>query len=98
MCEKCYTREIRSFPTYEDFDEFYSDFTRKISGLKSVSSDAPIADAYECRNCQTIWCLSFPDNSWRGFFLKESSVKSHLDHLAKEAKEKREEGKKVSCY
>lgn len=96
MCEKCFQKEFYSFPAYWDFDEFYSDFTRKISGLKRVSSDVSTADAYECQNCHIIWCLSFPDISWRGYFLKENSARFYLEELT-QAQAKREEQLKKGC-
>lgn len=97
MCEKCFTQEIHSFPAYWDFDEFYNDFNLKLNtetGLKLLRSDSFIADIYECQNCHTIWWLAMPDNSWRGFFLKESSGELRLKNMEKEAKEKGELRKK----
>jgi hypothetical protein len=90
MCEKCFNREIKSFPAYWDFDEFYDDFTRKFNretGLKSAGSALNSVDIYECQNCQTIWWLSRPDLSWRGFFLKENTAKVYLKELAQRGEE-----------
>ena len=97
MCEKCYDREIKSFPTYGDFDEFHSDFTQKLTlenGLKCVSYGSTPADIYECQTCHTTWWFSHADLSWRGFFLKENSAKSYLKELANEQAKKDEQVKK----
>lgn len=97
MCEKCYTNEIHSFPAYWDFDEFYSEFTLKLNreiGVKSVGSAFTTVDIYDCQSCHTIWWLSRPDNSWRGFFLKENTAKVYLEELAQRGVENWKKAKK----
>lgn len=78
MYDKCFTTEIKSFPTQIDFEEFDLVLTKKISNDKSIKMGKFVNTAwkdmgyriFECLVCGQLWKLSTPDYSDRGYFLR----------------------------
>lgn len=93
MCSKCFNNNIYRFDSQGDFEIFDRDLTLKVNkdleALKSGENYRQVYyDQFQCTHCKTIWNLSMPENSWRGFFLDNESVKSHIDSLKNDDKRK----------
>ncbi len=77
MCQKCYTQNIRSFPSYWDFDSFNNSLAKKIvigtlfQYDNYLNSNYPkhLDGIYKCLFCGEIWFFSQPENSWRGYWI-----------------------------
>ena len=81
--------ETNNFKTYQEFDEFELKFNKFIyqKEILNLGSENYLNfDFYKYLNKKTdkIFCLSIPDNSWRGFFLEESKAKRYIKNLKKE--------------
>jgi hypothetical protein len=78
MCNHCFTSEITSFPTQEEFEKFDLELTKKIANEKTITMRQFVNTAwkdigyqvYECAVCGQLWKLSTPDYSDRGYFLR----------------------------
>lgn len=80
MCNDCLPAEIKSFPDEKSWTGFDLNLIRKLGEgkMKSVKfvsrSTVKMMDIYECLSCKEKWKLSDPDNAYRGYFLKLSTV------------------------
>ncbi|OIQ23983.1 hypothetical protein [Lacinutrix sp. MedPE-SW] len=97
MCNFCFNIEYEKFATQIDFVEFDLLLNKKLEakilvvlGLREhrkLVSDY----IYKCTKCDVIWCLSSPDNAWRGYFLKERNANKLIKKL-KDNQEKKDKG------
>ena len=77
MCNSCFTSNIDSFPTQENFEKFDVLLTNKIANDKTIKMREFVNtawkdigyQAYECTNCGQLWALFAPDYSDRGCLL-----------------------------
>ena len=77
MCNSCFTNNIDSFPTQEDFEKFDLLLTKKIANDKTIKMREFVNtawkdigyQAYECSNCGQLWALFNPEHSDRGCLL-----------------------------
>lgn len=80
MCQHCFQIEYDKFNSENEFNLFMSVFYSKLNnsifyngnknnGIKSFA-------IYNCKYCNTNWCLSEPDLSWRGFLLKDINIQT----------------------
>jgi hypothetical protein len=90
MCDNCFNIEISNFDSETQFLEFEKELTIKLGNGKSIkaieqgkSHRSVYFDTYKCNECETPWCLSTPDQAWRGFFLPYHKCISHIDSLKK---------------
>ena len=83
MCEDCFTTERKSFPDEKSWTSFDLDLTKKIGQgimkhLKFVHDGQrgkdDGQDIYECLTCGEKWKMKDPDNAFRGYFLRLSTV------------------------
>jgi len=93
MCEKCFEKEYKKFPSYTDFENFEKVLDKKCKNniLKIDIQSNELIDFrmyYQCTFCKEKWVMSIPENAWRGYFLTEkNALKYHLQ-LEKEKKER----------
>lgn len=83
MCGNCFTIEITSFPDEKSWTAFDLQLTRKLGqgkmkhlkfvpdGLRDKDDGKEI---YECLTCGEKWKMKDPDNAFRGYFLKLTTV------------------------
>lgn len=76
----------KKFDTYKDFELFENN-------LKSLLVNNELKDIgdsnykqyhfyrYETSDKKEVYCLSVPENSWRGFFLPYNVAKHHIDNI-----------------
>lgn len=104
MCKTCFDNEFLSFPSQKDFEDFDLELTKKLKpdGLKYIANDGKHLvfgySIYKCQNCQTIWWLSHPDNSWRGYFAHEKNAKLLLNKNQLSDKRKRQTGLLILAF
>jgi hypothetical protein len=100
MCNSCFTSNIDSFPTQEDFEKFDLLLTKKIANDKTIKIREFVNtawkdvgyQAYECTNCGQLWALFTPDYSDRGcLFAISNEILSKKIDPRKESKS----GKKI---
>ena len=83
MCEYCFEKEINSFENYKDFEKFELLLAQKLNknidynGELEAQKYDILAPTYKCKSCKTVWVLSHPDNSWRGFLLRSDEAKEY---------------------
>lgn len=78
MCDKCFSEQIESFRSKEDFEKFDLELTMKIANEKSIKMGKFVNTAwkdigyqiYICKICKQQWKLSAPDTSGKGYFLQ----------------------------
>ena len=89
MCEECFTKNIKSFPAFWDFDAFQIELNAKINKKQLIKLDTSkfqveksmlANNMYSCQNCNEIWFFSCPENAWRGYFLAQGSYKKWKKH------------------
>lgn len=96
MCDFCFNNEYEKFSTYKDFDKFELLLNEKLKEKTLITFDTrnnskSASDyLYKCIKCDVLWCLSIPDNAWRGYLLK----RSHANKFLKKIKNKQEKEKK----
>jgi hypothetical protein len=82
MCNACSLKAIYSFPSVADFTALDADLTHKLSTKQLTAVSTPALEqasaAFVCPGCPDVWVLSEPDNAWRGFFLPQAEVISHM--------------------
>lgn len=90
MCDNCFTTEIQSFPDAKSWTTFDLELTKKlgqgkIKDVKFVHDGQRDKDdgqyIYECMTCGEKWKLKDPDNAFRGYFLKLSTVDKVVTRL-----------------
>ena len=99
MCDSCFSTEIVSFEDYQSFEKFDIELIQKIEtnnntfGLKVIENNSFYSgfsfQIVKCNSCGTVWWFSVPDNSWRGFFLKEENAKIKVTEFRKFDQRKR---------
>ena len=74
MCTNCFTSEIDSFKSQDDWLAFDLELKKKLSkgnltatGHKSGQFKDNFDYFFECTHCHQKWRLNDPDNSWRGY-------------------------------
>ena len=78
MCNDCFIEEIKSFPTWQEFENFDVALTKKIVNDKTIQLKRFVNSGwkdigyyeYECHKCGQFWKLAEPDLAFRGYFLK----------------------------
>lgn len=90
MCSKCYSHGCNSFDSEDLFTEFDKEFTLKLANERIIiphkigdTYEGVYFDTYLCKECNTVWCLSTPDNAWRGFFLPYNDCLKYIDSFKK---------------
>ncbi|MAY52471.1 MAG: hypothetical protein CMC75_04295 [Flavobacteriaceae bacterium] len=91
MCEKCFQSGIYSFKSYDEFKEFERLIDQKIRGgvITGIGERNELNFynlTYHCSNCNEIWFLSDPDNSWRGYFLTKNQAIDYENKIDREGK------------
>ena len=99
MCDSCFSTEIESFEDYQSFEKFDIELIQKNEtnnndfGLKVIETNSFYSgfsfQIVKCNSCGTVWWFSVPDNSWRGFFLKEENAKIKITDFRKFDQRKR---------
>lgn len=99
MCNSCFSTEIESFEDYQSFEKIDLELIQKIEtnnnafGLKVIETNSFYSgfsfQKVKCNSCGTVWWFSVPDNSWRGFFLKEENAKIKITEFRKFDQRKR---------
>ena len=83
MCDNCFTTEIKSFPDETTWNSFDLELTKKLGqgkmkNIKFVNDAQRDKDdgqyIYECSTCGEKWKMKDPDNAFRGYFLKLSTL------------------------
>ena len=83
MCDNCFTTERKSFPDEKTWTSFDLKLTKKLGegkmkNIKFVQDGQRDKDdgqyIYECLTCGEKWKLKDPDNAFRGYFLKLSTL------------------------
>lgn len=83
MCDNCFMTEIKSFPDEATWNSFDLELTKKLGqgkmkNIKFVNDGQRDKDdgqyIYECLTCGEKWKMKDPDNAFRGYFLKLSTV------------------------
>jgi hypothetical protein len=83
MCDNCFNTEIKSFPDETTWTSFDLALTQKLGqgkmkAIKFVPDGKRDKDdgeyIYECLVCGERWKLKDPDNAFRGYFLKLSTL------------------------
>lgn len=83
MCENCFNHEIDAFPDEKSWASFDLELTKKLAQGKMKHAQF-IHDGkldknngyyiYECLTCGEKWKMKDPDNAFRGYFLRLSTV------------------------
>lgn len=90
MCKNCFEQEFYNFPTYTDFENFKDILDKKCRGQKFEILESEnertkgIIDFhmyFQCQSCNEKFILSFPENTWRGYFLTEKNAVSYHKNL-----------------
>jgi hypothetical protein len=83
MCENCFIYEIKFFPDETAWTSFDFELTKKLGqgkmkNIKFVNDGQRDKDdghyIYECLTCGEKWKMKDPDNAFRGYFLKLSTL------------------------
>lgn len=82
MCEDCFTKGINRFETWQGFESFERVLRQKSRQylhetectVPFPATMPPPETCYRCATCQEVWALSYPENSWRGYFLPEAAA------------------------
>lgn len=83
----------KKFNSYKDFEIF----EEKLKALISVHKLIEIGISnyknyhfyqYKVPEKNEIFCLSIPENAWRGFFLYQEDMRNHVDYLIQTDKKK----------
>lgn len=83
MCDNCFISETPSFPDEKTWISFDFELTKKLGQgkmkiIKFVNDRQREKDdgeyIYQCLSCGENWKLRDPDNAFRGYFLKLSTV------------------------
>lgn len=97
MCDKCFEIEYNKFETEVDFTAFERELDMKLWDSKTFhlidSQKNGWESTYLCDNCGEIWCLSVPENAWRGYFLLQKNVSNYQDRIQAE-----DDSFKRGCY
>ena len=86
--------ETYHFETYQKYDLFELEFQKYISPKKIKNLDSAnylnfhFYKILDIKSGKT-YCLSTPENAWRGFFLEESKAKHYIENLRKTDQKKR---------
>ena len=91
MCEKCFQQGRSKFESYSEFDDFEKIIDSKIrEGIFTINTENHIDNfhnsIYRCTYCNQNWCLSDPDNSWRGYFLRQKDAIDFENKIEREGK------------
>jgi hypothetical protein len=90
MCDNCFRTEIKSFPDETTWISFDLELTKKLGegkmqNIKFVNDGQRDKDdgqyIYECLSCGETWKMKDPDNAFRGYFLKLSTVDKMTTNL-----------------
>ena len=90
MCDNCFRTEIKSFPDETSWTSFDLDLTKKLGqgkmkNIKFVHDGRRDKDdgqyIYECLTCGQKWKMKDPDNAFRGYFLKLSTLEKVTTNL-----------------
>ena len=83
MCDNCFTAEIKFFPDETSWTSFDLELTKKL-GQGKMKNTKFVHDGqrdkdngqyiYECLACGEKWKMKDPDNAFRGYFLKLSTL------------------------
>lgn len=97
MCEFCFETEKYRFTTLSEFENFEKELFLKDKNLSVLKATKEFSTgfytSYKCNSCSEIWYLSEPENSWRGYLLKEDSAKIYIDKI-----KKNDLKKKYGCF
>lgn len=83
MCENCFMSEIKSFPDETSWTSFDLKLTTKLGQEKMKNTTFEHDEQrdkddgqyiYECLTCEEKWKMKDPDNTFRGYFLKVSTL------------------------
>ena len=92
MCADCFDSEISKFNSEMDFNDFQKILDQKVNKnqLKTIrdnnAKDVDFKTTYNCSSCNQEWILSFPENAWRGYFLKKNNALKRLEELELKSK------------
>jgi hypothetical protein len=90
MCDNCFLAEIKSFPDETTWTSFDLELTKKLGqgkmkNIKFVHDGQRDKDdgqyIYECLACGEKWKMKDPDNAFRGYFLKLSTLEKVTTNL-----------------
>ncbi|MBW7676478.1 hypothetical protein [Chryseobacterium chendengshani] len=85
--------ETTKFISQKEFEIFEEKLNQLIANQKLIKVGDDTLRNFDCYLYQSfdnnkIYCLSVPDNSWRGFFLNYEKAKRHIINLKKLDKQK----------
>lgn len=85
--------ETTKFISYKEFEIFEEKLNKLIADKKLIEiGDDTFGNyhfyIYQSYYDKEIYCLSIPDNSWRGFFLNYEKAKRHITNIKKFDKQK----------
>lgn len=83
----------KKFNTYQDFELFENNLAKLLNRdeLKDIGESNYKQYhfyRYETSDKKEVYCLSVPENAWRGFFLPYNLAKLHVDNIIKRNKVK----------
>ena len=86
MCIECFTDNIEKFESSMDFDLLDNALAMKLPHSMTMVKTNEIYRSvcfkiYKCNYCGENWCLSEPENAWRGFFCRERNVTDKIDAM-----------------
>ena len=87
MCKRCFDTEYDGFDSEIDFVGFELELSKRLwkePAFHLLQEGGEQDYSYICDECGEIWCLSVPENAWRGYFLKQ---KNRIDYKARIKKE-----------